>query len=124
MATEPADAATEQAPAYARLAYQPEEPTALMDLPADFYAVQLMAMSKAETLEAYVQAMGLPGLSAARVERDGEPFYVLLLGVYRSRADAETAIEELPAPLEEFNPWVRRLGSLQAAMLRAEALPE
>ena len=111
-------------PAYARLAYQPPEPTALLDLPSTFYAVQLLAMPTPDALEAYARQKGLPELSAAPIEKDGERLFVLLLGIYETRGDAEAAVAELPETLADVDPWIRPLGSLQTAIRRAESLPD
>ena len=105
-----------------RLAYQPETPTALVDLPPAFHVVQLIAMKTPAALEAYAAEKALPGFSAAPVEKDGELYFVLLLGVYETHSDAEAAVASLPATLADADPWIRPLGSLQAAMRRAEGL--
>lgn len=110
-------------PNYQRLAYQPAAPIALVDLPPDLYAVQLLAMSSRSALAAYAAAKGVPELSAAPVERNGTLYYVLLLGIYESLDNAEAAIQDLPAQLADLNPWIRSIGSLQAAMARGAALP-
>jgi len=120
------DAARQQPPAaapdYQRLAYQPSAPIALADLPSDFYTIQLLAMNSRSELEVYVQEAGVPGMSAAPVELNGALYYALLLGVYESRANAERALQGLPAAFADLNPWIRSLKSLQAAMTRAAAL--
>ncbi len=112
----------DDAPEHVRLAYRPSRPTALTDLPADFYAVQLMAMSSKESLEAFVTREGISNMSAARVERNGELFYVLLLGIYEDADRARRAVESLPDEIGGAEPWIRPLGSLQSAMLRADRL--
>lgn len=111
-------------PDYQRLAYQPGQPVSLLELPANYYVVQLTAMRSAAELEAFFRELQLEGLSAAQIERDGDLFYVLLLGVYENFATAERAATDLPSPLDQFDPWIRRLGTLQAAMLRAESRAE
>ena len=115
--TLPADA-----PEHLRLAYRPSQPTALTDLPADFYAVQIMAMSSKESLEAFVAREGISNMSAARVERDGALFYVLLLGIYEDADKARRAVASLPEEIAGAEPWIRPLGSLQSAMQRADRL--
>ena len=66
--------------------------------------------------------LNAPGLSATQIESEGELLYILLLGIYESFEQAQQASSELPAQLAGFEPWIRRLGPLQAAMLRAEQL--
>ena len=117
-----ADTSSGTLPNYKQLAYQPPAPVSLLELPPDYFAVQLTAMSSAAQLEQFFRETELEGLSAAQVERDGELFYILLLGIYESFSRAEQAATDLPPPLDGFDPWIRRLGTLQAAMIRAEQL--
>ena len=101
---------------------QPGTPTPLTEVPPDYYVVQLVAVQTKEALEDYAARKDLQGMSAARVERDGRLFYVLLLSVYPDRERARTAASNLPAEFAEFDPWVRSVDSLQQAMRRADAL--
>ena len=109
-------------PKHMQLAYQPEKPVSIIELPPDLFAVQLIALSSRDALETFVKDNRLRGMSAARVENEGEIFYVMLLGIYESAAIAEEAAEDIPPPLDKFTPWVRRLGSLQQAMIRADEI--
>ncbi len=111
-------------PLYQRLAFQPDRPTDIADLPGSYYAIQLIAMSSQEDLEGFIADNNLPVMSGAVVERDGERFYALLAGIYTDRDTAERAARSLPEELAAHTPWVRSLASLQAAMARAEQLPE
>ncbi len=109
-------------PAYRRLAYRPDREVAFTDLPDEHYAVQLLALASPEAVERFVAAAGVPGLAAARVEREGRLFYVLLLGIYRNRPDAVRAVESSPTALHHATPWIRPMHSLKQAMLRADEL--
>ena len=109
-------------PLYRRLAYRPTETVPLDDLPPGFFAVQLVAVQTKAALEEYAQRQRLRNMSAARVERDGEMFYVLLLGIYETRERADRAAASLPPEFEQFTPWVRSVASLQEAIARANAL--
>ena len=111
-------------PLYQQIAFKPERPTALSDLPGTFYVIQLMALSTQEDLEQYLADNDLPVMSGAVVEKDGERFYALLAGIYTDRDTAERAARSLPEELSAHGPWVRSMESLQAAMARAEQLPE
>lgn len=109
-------------PDYLRLAYRPDREVAFTELPDEFYAVQLLALSSSGAVERFVAEARVPGLAAARVERGGRLFYVLLLGIYRDRADAVRAIASPPDELKELTPWIRPLGTLKEAMRRADDL--
>ena len=104
------------------LAYQPDEPVALLDLPADFYAVQLMALQSPEAVEQFVTRNRLQGMSAARVAVDGDLRYALILGIYETEPLAQRALVGLPKPLRQFKPWLRKLSNLQEAMLQADRI--
>ena len=84
--------------------------------------MQLLALSSPEAVETFVATAGVPGLAAARVERNGRLFYVLLLGIYRNRADAIRAAASPPGELKDLTPWIRPLSTLKQAMLRADDL--
>lgn len=118
----PQAAVSTDAPAYVRLAYRPSQPTALTELPEDFWAVQLIAFESRAALENYVQDKQLSGMSAALIARDDQPFYVLLMGVYETEALAREAAASLPEQLLDIEPWVRKLAGLQESMLAAQAL--
>ena len=97
-------------------------PGSFLNMPAEFYAVQLMAMPSRERLEAYIREHNLTDMSATRIARDGELYYVLILGVYETQELAETASRDVPPPLDKREPWIRSLGNLQDAMIRANAM--
>ncbi len=96
----------------------------LQALPGNLYTVQLMTMSSRERLETWTAERNLGDLPVARLERDGAFYYALLLGVYDSFPQAEEAMTRLPPGFDDKTPWVRSLGSLQAAMRQADALAE
>jgi hypothetical protein len=106
----------------------PEEPVPpgyssdLAELPGHYYAVQLIAMPSAAALRRFVDQHNLTGTTSVVVERDGGLFHVLLLGIYEDAATARQAAATLPADLQESEPWIRRVASLQSASLRANAV--
>lgn len=111
-------------PSYATLAYRPERPTPILELPSEFYAAQLFAVRSREQVEAFVEREDLYNMSAAQVEHKGQLFYVLLLGVYETPEIAEQAIAAMPQSVQELKPWVRPVAGLQTAMRRAQAVNE
>ncbi len=111
-------------PDWQRVAYRPATASALGELPAHFYAVQIVAMSSMEALESFQHEHQLGGILAARVEADGAVYYVLLLGIYETLADAKAAAASRPESLMAVNPWIRKLGPLQAAVRRADMVAD
>jgi septal ring-binding cell division protein DamX len=109
-------------PDWQRLAYRPAVPVALDELPAHFYAVQIVALSSRESLESFSKKHLLSGVSAVRVESNGAFYYVLLLGIYETLADAQAAAASRPESLINLEPWIRVLESLQDAAVRADKL--
>lgn len=109
-------------PAYVALSYRPDKPVSILDLPPNYYAVQLVALSSKEALEAYAKKNNIRGMSAARVATGEKIFYILLLGIYENRSNAEQAIDSLTAPFNTLGSWIRSVGSLQKAMLAADAI--
>ncbi len=107
-------------PKHIQLSYRPEKPIAILDLPEAFWAVQLVALSSKEALEAFAKENNVRGMSAARVWNGQDLFYVLLLGIYETRDRASEAITSLTAPFDTYDPWIRSVGSLQAAMVKAD----
>jgi len=110
------------APAQPAAAPAPKPRGDASGLPPDGFVVQLLAMSSKRAIESLAAELQVPGLSAARIERDGQLFYVLLFGVYPDRDAAESASAARPEALRRFEPWIRRFGSLQDAIQRADAL--
>ena len=109
-------------PDYQRLAYVPEQPTSLLELPGEFWVAQLMAVSSKEFLETYAEEKNLRGLSAARIASGNRLFFVLILGIYQTEQDAKQAITNLPPPYHRYRPLLRTLASLQKAMRRADEM--
>lgn len=114
-------ALAEDVPLHVALAYRPGKAQRLIELPGEFWAVQLAAFGSPEQLSEYAARHQLRGMSAARIARNNQLFYVLLLGVYETRENAERASATVPEALN-IKPWIRSLASLQRAMRAGEML--
>ena len=90
LAAEPASVAEAPAPEA-----EGAEPLDLKALPGSLYTVQLMTMSNQERQETWMAERDLGDLTVARLERDGEFYYALLLGVYDTFPQA-AALAESP----------------------------
>lgn len=100
----------------------PAKPAFLADVPATHYAVQLIALQSETALDGFVAERQLGAMTRVRVESGGRLHFALLAGVYPSRGQADQAVAALAPALRALKPWVRTVGSLQAAMARADAL--
>ncbi|MEM7080686.1 MAG: SPOR domain-containing protein [Pseudomonadota bacterium] len=112
----------QQVPEYVALSYTPDKPVSILELPPEFYAVQLLALSGKDKLEEFAVHNNINGMSAARVASNGNLMFALLLGIYETRERAEKAITHLPAPFDQHRPWIRSVGSLQEAMIAGDNL--
>jgi len=97
------------------------DPDILLELPEDYFVVQIAAMSDASQIEDYVAARELENTASVQISRDDKLMHALLLGVFRTYEQAQQAILERPDSLADAEPWIRPLGTLQQAMLEAEA---
>jgi septal ring-binding cell division protein DamX len=94
----------------------------LLNLPPEHYAVQLIAMTNEAALVDFASTHLLDSYLTARVERSGELYYVLLLGVYGTHNLAEQARQALPESLNAVEPWIRPVRSIQNAILRGNVI--
>ncbi len=92
----------------------------LLNQPASYYTIQLIALpEQAEVLE-YATANGITTPLTARINSQGIPWHVLLLGIYPDKSAAEQAESEWVAARNlKVKPWIRQLGPLQDAMREA-----
>jgi septal ring-binding cell division protein DamX len=111
-------------PAYIKLAYRSSEPVSLLNLPKNFWAVQLIALSQKKALEKYANESDLKGLSGAQIAVNDKLFYVLLLGIYETKKHAKEAIKSIQDKNMKNPPWVRSLGSLQKSMIAGDKLAQ
>jgi len=85
---------------------------------AEEYFIQLMAVSDETALRDFILARqpfpADPGYF--RAYSQGREWYVLVLGPYPNRRQAQTALQALPSTLRRYQPWPRSLASIQAAM--------
>lgn len=94
----------------------------LEDLPGDYWAVQLIALNSQAELRDFMQSTQLDELTGAMIKVNGRTWYVALLGVYENRDVAVQAAAQRPAALQRYEPYVRSVASLQAAMIAADTL--
>lgn len=95
--------------------------SSILQQPAGFYAVQLVALQHEYKILKYARAKGLKYPLYAQIQSRGRISYVLLLGVYPDRLSATRAMDEwIGIGNLSVTPWIRQLGPLQDAMAAAE----
>lgn len=83
--------------------------------PANYFAVQVVASSTMQQLNEFATANQLSTDWIAETSVNGKVWYVLMLGVYPTKAEAEQALAGVQGL--ETQPWVRSVGSVQSVMM-------
>ncbi|MEY3220821.1 MAG: hypothetical protein RIT27_2178 [Pseudomonadota bacterium] len=85
----------------------------------DNYTLQLIGSHSMENVQNFVRKYHLEGEMAVFSSRYREKtWYVLTFGIYQSSAEAQTALDKLPAHLRQTSkPWVRSLRSVQQSLI-------
>jgi len=77
------------------------------------FVVQLGAFQEQASAQRAARAIGQPGLRVQATQRNGQDWYVLLLGSYKSREDAEKASASYLQAHPNGSTWVRSTADLQ-----------
>lgn len=81
------------------------------------WTVQMLGTLSKESATDYLREWKLKGHTPFYFESvyKGKPWYIVLLGTYRSKDDARKAMEQLPADIRKQGPWLRSVASLQTS---------
>ena len=96
--------------------------TNILALPADHYAVQLIAMANIGLAEQFTKDHSLDEAITVQLARDEELYVVVLLGIYATYFDAELAVESRAESLTDIKPWIRPLEPIQTGLKAAANL--
>ncbi|WP_414165766.1 cell division protein DamX [Superficieibacter sp. BNK-5] len=118
-ATASTPAATTAAPAASAPAATTEAKSAgnvgsLKSAPSNHYTLQLSSSSSYDNLNGWAKKENLKNYVVYQTTRNGQPWYVLVSGVYASKDDAKRAVTGLPADVQAKNPWAKPLHQVQA----------
>lgn len=86
----------------------------LASQPADYFAVQVVASSTMQQLTDFAQKNQISDQWVAETNVGGKTWYVLMLGVYPTKAEANQALSSVN--YLGTQPWVRSVGSVQSVM--------
>ncbi|HEX5514315.1 MAG TPA: AAA family ATPase [Gammaproteobacteria bacterium] len=81
---------------------------------ASRFTIQLIAAQDAEALAGFMHQQGLAGRAKLlKVRRNGDDWYVVVLGDYPDRAAGREALQKIPPTLRRDGAWIRSFGELQ-----------
>ncbi|EEF1801201.1 cell division protein DamX [Salmonella enterica] len=86
---------------------------ALKSAPSSHYTLQLSSSSNYDNLNRWAKKENLKNYVVYETTRNGQPWYVLVTGVYASKEDAKRAVSTLPADVQAKNPWAKPLHQVQ-----------
>lgn len=74
------------------------------------YAIQLAGSRSKSSLIAFMSSQPVQGGTAYfRTVHEGREWYILLYGPFTGFKDALKSLQSLPAPLNRYRPWIRRI---------------
>lgn len=88
--------------------------SALKSAPSSHYTLQLSSSSNYDNLNGWAKKENLKNYVVYETTRNGQPWYVLVTGMYASKEDAKRAVSTLPADVQAKNPWAKPLHQVQA----------
>lgn len=86
----------------------------LKSAPGSHYTLQLSSSSNYSNLNGWAKKENLKNYVVYQTTRNGQPWYVLVSGVYASKDGAKRAVSALPADVQAKNPWAKPLHQVQA----------
>ena len=86
----------------------------LKSAPSSNYTLQLSSSSNYDNLNGWAKKSNLKNYVVYQTTRNGQPWYVLVSGVYASKDEAKRAVATLPADVQAKNPWAKPLHQVQA----------
>lgn len=87
---------------------------ALKSAPSSHYTLQLSSSSNYDNLNGWAKKENLKNYVVYETTRNGQPWYVLVTGMYASKEDDKRAVSTLPADVQAKNPWAKPLHQVQA----------
>ncbi len=94
-------------------------PQEFLNLPTNFFTLQLLGARYETTAKQFIER--LPDLNLPiyllQSQRDGEPWFVVLVGGFATQKDASNALSSLPRKLRDQEPWIRPIKALQQRLV-------
>ena len=88
--------------------------SSLKSAPSSNYTLQLSSSSNYDNLNGWAKKSNLKNYVVYQTTRNGQPWYVLVSGVYASKDEAKRAVSSLPADVQAKNPWAKPIRQVQS----------
>ena len=88
--------------------------SSMKSAPSGNYTLQLSSSSNYDNLNNWAKKEKLERYVVYETSRNGQPWYVLVSGIYASKEEAKRAVTSLPADVQAKNPWAKPLHQVQA----------
>lgn len=91
----------------------------LLAIPKTHYTLQLVGANSSKHIQAFIKMHGLQGkASYYQTYNNGKPWYVIVYGNYKTKAQAQAALKKLPTAVQAQHPWPRDYATVHAAIQR------
>ncbi len=125
-AVPPLEPKTEPAPVQkprVELPQLPEDEQILLSWRPGDYTLQLLGAHSERSVRDYMTRQpNRAQLLRYQTERQGKPWYVVVVGRYQTSAEARRAVEQLPEAQRKAGPWPRRLEEVQEEIKKQRGL--
>lgn len=86
--------------------------------PPESFVLQILGASQLDAVKTYVsQQSNAEDLKIVALSRNGQPWYIVLIGVFSDLDIAKNAISALPSSQANAPPWPRKLSDIQSKMI-------
>lgn len=89
----------------------------LLNAPANHYTIQVIGLSDEHKVRNFVKTYHLQSQARYfRTQLNTKSFYILVYGNYATKAEATAAINNLPAGVHAYKPWVRDFARIHTSL--------
>ncbi|MDO6746332.1 SPOR domain-containing protein [Gilvimarinus sp. 1_MG-2023] len=86
----------------------------IMSWPAEYYTLQVLGVSQKQSAQRFIaEQSNAKSLRLYQTVRKSKPWFVVVVGVYATRGEAEAAKTTLPGLQRRAQPWLRRVHNIQ-----------
>lgn len=86
----------------------------LLSTETDYYTIQLLGSHNKQEILDFIKAHRLEAKALYyKTSYQGQPWYVLVYGLYKTDAAATAAVKQLPEAVQRLTPWVKSINTVQ-----------